>query len=659
MGRKNNRKRKNKKNKKNKSTNNKEKLSVTIVTPTMDSRTDYLEVLIQCILEQKYNNIIEWIIVDGSQNDDHKLREPIEKFRKKYPDLPEIVFLEPPPDNNKTIGALRNLYNKHCKGDIIVCMDDDDYYPPTRVSHCVEKISNSHLEIGACAGLCIYSIEFQKIYEWKRFHLNQGGNASMAYTRNYAQTHLYEPVACGEEKTFVKNYMGYNTKPEEKNEQTMIQFDKEHALLSIAHRSTYKKSKLFYDNEMRPKDKKFVYNSTFTLGSYVTNTKILKMYKQLFKKDDFENEDVTIIQRRMINPLYLSKPFMESESKQIHALGKYLVEKGKKVVVYTDIVDEENRVIDGIKMQNETITTIDNVMYKHMYTIDSRQRFKHIIAIDKDALKLIGLINISYKYLHFVNYRHVNTIDNDILNNIDMDTYIYRSKYMYDSLLENNTYFKKLLQTSIKTINIPLGINNKLIDLTKKSLESTQIIRNNFRLCYTNSYNQGLLPILQYIYPELKKAEPRIELHLYGAIHEHTIPTLKTELEKYIDQSGIVDHGLCNMEDIIKEKLTSSFHLYFTGITKYDSLSIKESIYCECIPVISNAGIFKDLPGCHFNFDPEKVQSYKNVANVLSSLVKNDAKINELRSKVCSNKQSIPTVDQQHVLWDKILFSDE
>jgi glycosyltransferase involved in cell wall biosynthesis len=32
------------------------------------------------------------------------------------------------------LGAKRNLIHKHAKGDILVYMDDDDYYPPERVA---------------------------------------------------------------------------------------------------------------------------------------------------------------------------------------------------------------------------------------------------------------------------------------------------------------------------------------------------------------------------------------------------------------------------------------------------------------------------------------------------------------------------------------------
>jgi glycosyltransferase involved in cell wall biosynthesis len=46
--------------------------------------------------------------------------------------------------NGLTLGDNRNRGNQVVTGDIIVCMDDDDYYPPTRISHAVEELNKSN-----------------------------------------------------------------------------------------------------------------------------------------------------------------------------------------------------------------------------------------------------------------------------------------------------------------------------------------------------------------------------------------------------------------------------------------------------------------------------------------------------------------------------------
>jgi glycosyltransferase involved in cell wall biosynthesis len=46
--------------------------------------------------------------------------------------IPQIKYVEV--EKKMSLGAKRNLSHTHCKGSIIVYMDDDDYYPPDRVS---------------------------------------------------------------------------------------------------------------------------------------------------------------------------------------------------------------------------------------------------------------------------------------------------------------------------------------------------------------------------------------------------------------------------------------------------------------------------------------------------------------------------------------------
>ena len=63
---------------------------------------------------------------------------------------------------NLKLSELRNKGNKVCKGDITVCMDDDDYYPNDRVSHAVEKLSSSKAKIAGCSGVLIYDYFLEK-----------------------------------------------------------------------------------------------------------------------------------------------------------------------------------------------------------------------------------------------------------------------------------------------------------------------------------------------------------------------------------------------------------------------------------------------------------------------------------------------------------------
>ena len=623
--------------------------TVSIVTPTQYERLDYLHILIQCILQQDYANIMEWIIVDGTQNNDHKLRGEIDNLRITYPTLPEIVFIEPEETSSKNIGVLRNLYNEKCRGDIIVCMDDDDYYPYNRVSHSVSKLKNSIIEIGGCCNINIYSVQFQKAYLWKRFHLNQGGNASLAYTNKYAKTHFYEDVSCGEEKTFIKNYMGHECEPGKEREQTMIQFDSDKSLMSIAHLSTFNKSKLFAENELRTQQHKFIYHSPFTLEKYVQNPRIMDMYAKLFTKIDTDKDDIAIFYKINGYSVDIDSYTHESEFNQIQLLVNYYHKQGKRITVYTSFKNSTNK-IDGINIQDNSTKIINGVSYRNYFTIDSRIKYNKLIVINEESLRLIHELHISYSTLYYIHDTN-KPLNHTYIDSVTIDTYITRNHYSIQDIIKQKN-----------CVHIPRGIDTTYIDsiIQKNNLKSSN--RNYYRLCYTNAYETGLLPIIQHLYPELKRLQPKIELHLYGSIREGTNPQLIQMIQKNITQEGITDHGICDMETIIQEKHMAGFHVQFIDNPKVDSLSIKESVYCDCMPIISNKYCFKELIGIHFDLSTEEVSSYKNIAHTIHRMLlkmeNNKDSIIDLQKKICSdsNKQSLTTMNNVYSIWDSLLL---
>ena len=106
--------------------------SVSLLTITQYSRRDCLSNLSMLIQQQIYKNIVEWVIVEGSRNETDAI-----KNAKLISEMKQNNITYVPYQPSQSLSDLRNIGNKTCKGDIIVCMDDDDYYPPTRVSHAV------------------------------------------------------------------------------------------------------------------------------------------------------------------------------------------------------------------------------------------------------------------------------------------------------------------------------------------------------------------------------------------------------------------------------------------------------------------------------------------------------------------------------------------
>ena len=64
-------------------------------------------------------------------------------------------------ENKMLLGAKRNFMHSKCNGSIIVYMDDDDYYPPDRISHAVEKLQKDKTAL--CAGSSEIYVYFKSL----------------------------------------------------------------------------------------------------------------------------------------------------------------------------------------------------------------------------------------------------------------------------------------------------------------------------------------------------------------------------------------------------------------------------------------------------------------------------------------------------------------
>lgn len=105
---------------------------MSVVTPTYNRRR-FIPSLIACFKHQTYPmDRMEWIILDDGEDSVEDL------FQKAAKDIPNLRYIRREP--KLLIGAKRNILNKEAKGEIIVSMDDDDYYCPERVAHAVHKL---------------------------------------------------------------------------------------------------------------------------------------------------------------------------------------------------------------------------------------------------------------------------------------------------------------------------------------------------------------------------------------------------------------------------------------------------------------------------------------------------------------------------------------
>ena len=233
---------------------------VSLITPTYN-RTTFIPTLIKCVLHQDYpKDRMEWIVYDdGSEPVEHLFAD----VKKSFPNFKYIYVAE-----KVNIGAKRNRLNKEATGSIIIAIDDDDYYPPERVRHVVNKFrENPSYELAGSSEIYMYYTDIKTIYQLGPYNRNHATNGTMAWRRSYALTHTYdETVTHAEEKSFLDSY-----------KHPMIQLDPMKVMLVMSHSEN-----TFDKKAMREQpDNPFVKKTFMKLKNFIRQADIRNFYKEL------------------------------------------------------------------------------------------------------------------------------------------------------------------------------------------------------------------------------------------------------------------------------------------------------------------------------------------------------------------------------------------
>ena len=256
---------------------------VSVLTPTADRRK-FIQYAIQMFRAQTYpQERMEWIVLDDGTDKVGDLFAASGLKNVRYVALPDGERLK--------IGAKRNRLNKLAKGDICVCWDDDDYYPPERVRLAVTKLCSApgrSIPVAGCTKLFMYYADRQEIWSIGPYNPNHCTNGTMAYWRTYTKDHHYDDSAeKAEERKFMDDW-----------KTRVIQMDPYDVMLVICHtRNTFDKRVLLQQNN--PTMKK----TDFKLKRFVKEKKIAEFYSKLM--DDFKDEKVstaTTLSPEELNP---------------------------------------------------------------------------------------------------------------------------------------------------------------------------------------------------------------------------------------------------------------------------------------------------------------------------------------------------------------------
>jgi len=169
---------------------------VSLCTPTFNRRP-FIPHLIRCIENQMYpKDCMEWIIIDDGT-------DPVEDLVK---DIPYVKYFKY--DKKMKLGEKRNVMHSKCSGGLLVYIDDDDYYPPERVSHAVETLQDNPNAM--CCGsseMHIYFKHLNKMFQFGPYGPTHATAATFAFRRELLDSSRYDDHAClGEEKAFLQDY---------------------------------------------------------------------------------------------------------------------------------------------------------------------------------------------------------------------------------------------------------------------------------------------------------------------------------------------------------------------------------------------------------------------------------------------------------------------
>lgn len=224
-------------------------MKVSICTPTYNRRP-FIPQAIRCVQHQDYLGPVEWVIIDDGT-------DPIQDLVAHVPNVKYIRLHKKMP-----LGYKRNLLHANCTGDILVYMDDDDYYPPTRISHAVERLQSSKYLIAGSSKIHIYYHDLDKILEFGPYLPYHATAGTFAFKRELLNQTSYDDEACmAEENYFLKNYSF-----------PLIQLDPLHVILVVCHNyNTVDKRNVIKDGQGIP--------CSFTMEDRIQDPESLRFFK--------------------------------------------------------------------------------------------------------------------------------------------------------------------------------------------------------------------------------------------------------------------------------------------------------------------------------------------------------------------------------------------
>lgn len=393
---------------------------VSVCTPTFNRRP-FISTMFQCFLNQDYpHNRMEWIIVDDGTD---SIQDLIDKSN-----ISQIRYFRQ--DKKMSLGEKRNFMHSKTKGTIIVYMDDDDYYPPERVSHAVDTLTNNKEAL--CAGaseIYIYFKHIQKMFQSGPYGPNHATAGTFAFRTELLKTTEYENhAALAEEKHFLKNY----TIP-------FAQLDPLKTILVFSHEhNTFDKRRLL---ENQHND--YFKESNKTVDDFIRN-KLEEPIKHFFMNDIHD----------LLNKYKLGEPKMKPDVlEQLKKKDEEYKKMAENEMQGAKIIINEKGKEPRALLQNEIIQLINNQMEQNKILTQKNEALEKMVAnLHKnkyDDVKKEDTQGTSNKFTDILLKR---------INELETQISILKNK---NNILENDNI--SLQDNTVSKITTPCEIKSKTI----------------------------------------------------------------------------------------------------------------------------------------------------------------------------------------------------
>ena len=580
----------------------KELPAVSIVTVTQGTRVPFLRIQAENVGRQTYENIKEWVIVDGSATPEESAALRLELSNLRFP-RPVTIVYNPWDESKPKIGALRNIANRLASGDIIVNFDDDDYYYTGFVQYAVNTLRTSpkKAQVAGCGPVYIYDLRWQTVFQAKKFNDDHTCNNMIAFTKEYAASNFYdETVSFAEENSFLRWL------PNQMAGTLVEQMDPSRCGVHLCHsKNTYNKQSI-------------VLGALCDLesGAYRDKIKGIRNLMPLEYIQKYEAVrgprkpcpyDIVIFCGGWSATWNPASPDLYEAEQAVTQLAKGWITMGYSVAVYGEIFPS-------------ALTTPASPVspyYFHALDFDPYQDFNVLVLWRNYGIYPLSNIQapLSVKKLILDLYDNLAISYQSVQKILTTKDYTTDAKVIFKSEFHREEYEAVCgpISSDLYCI-IPSGV--LIPDGVTLEPPTSRLP---WRFCYTLDYRRGLVEILERVWPHIVAMEPRAELHIFvdGSFEDETYRTVKSLL---CQTHGVCDHGKQSAKNIALEKKISTFELAITDARgEVDCVSIKQSVALGCIPLLLNICVYKEREGKHFSPSLSSEELTKQIVECIAS----------------------------------------